>query len=77
MDTLGKRIKDRCKMTPASELTLFDTGGYLMNKAKWKNKKSKEEQNRKTEGVISGVIRDRNKAIRGMNEHKPVKRKEL
>ena len=64
-------------MTPASELILFDTGGYLMNKARWKNKKNKEEKNRKTENDISGVVKARNKAGRGIKEYKPVKRKEL
>ena len=64
-------------MTPASELTLFDTGGYLMNKARWKNKNSREEKNRKTENDISGIIKTRNKAGKGTKGYKPVKRKEL
>ena len=64
-------------MTPASELTLFDTGGYLMNKARWKNKNSREEKNRKTENDISGIIKARNKAGKDTKEYKPVKRKEL
>ena len=77
MDALSERIKNRCKMTPASELALFDTGGYLMNKARWKNKKYKEEKNRKTENDISGIIKTRNKAGKGTKGYKLVKRKEL
>ena len=79
MDALSERIKNRCKMAPASELTLFDTGGYLMNKAKWKNKKNKEEEekNRKTENDISGIIKARNKAGKDTKKYKPVKRREL
>ena len=75
LDNAVKTAKSLGNMTPASELPLFDTGGYLMNKVKWKNKE--ERRNRKNEYSLSKVIRARNKAGQGNKYYKPVKQKEL
>jgi len=78
MDALDKSAKVAKKlgnMTPASELPLFDTGGYLMNKAKWKNKE--ERRNRKAYTNVSVVIKARNRAGQDKKNYKPVKLKEL
>ena len=75
MDTLNRIVKDMSNMTPASELRLFDTGGHLMNKAKWKNKE--ERRNRKNEINISVITKARNRAGQCSRDYKPTKPKEL
>ena len=52
LDKAVKVAKSLGNMTPASELSLFDTGGYLMNKAKWKNKEERREERRNRKAGI-------------------------